>query len=165
MPKGTKTRYVLCGVRGVLYKEAGSLMSVDRRVQLIDAEVVFGPGHVESAVAHASRAFEQKRNTCRELRAELMLYLSGERQISTAIKVAGIKKGTKRCAMLVLDPKKGEPGSIIKKMGWRRDDRLLSAKGKRLSRLGISKDEIRSTDRPLDLALERVALVDIIKRR
>jgi len=157
--------YIFCGVRGMRYDDAERLMAEDHRVQMIDAEVIFGPDHIVSAAEHALRAFDQARNVCRNLRSEFILYVSGERQISSAIEVAGIKKRTTECAMIIFEPKRDEPGSIIDSMGWKRDDDVLSPKGKRLSKLGINKAEADCTDSGIDIVLERVALVDVMKRR
>jgi len=156
--------YAFCGVRGIAHPEAKGLMESDVRVQFVDARVVFGTEHVASAAEHAIRAFKRGRNVCREMRAEFMLYMSGQRQISTAIRIAGLRRDTESCAMVVFGPKRGEPGSIVKKMGWVRDDGVLSPVGKDLSTFGIEGLETGATDRVEDLVLERVALVDILKR-
>ena len=160
---GKRTLYASAGVRRIRYDEVESLLSRDMRLQFVDPGIVFGRIHIESAVLHAIRAFKHGKNTCRELRTEILLYLSGERQISTAIKVAGIKRDADRCVMIILRPEKGEPDSLIRKMKWVRDDTILSPEGKDLSKLGISRIETRSADPPEDLVLERVALVDILK--
>lgn len=162
--KGSR-KYIFCGIRGRIYEDAAKLMIADARMQFIDACVVFGPDHIVSAAEHALRAFDQARNTCRNLRSEFMLYVSGERQISRAIEVAGIRKKTTECAMIIFGPKKDEPDSIIAKMGWKRDDDVIASIGKDISKLGIDEREAKCTDLATDLVLERVALVDVMKRR
>src|SRR5687767_12147223 len=60
---------------------------------VLDADAVYNARHVESAIAHAERAFQSGRNVAKNLSGEIFLYLTGERQVQRALDVAGLKTG------------------------------------------------------------------------
>ncbi len=132
-------------------------------VLLADASVVFGREHLESAALHAERARDAGLMATRSVSMEALLYLTGERQVADAIRVAGIRNGTTTIAVGLFGAAPVE--ELIARLGWSRDDAVLDAMGKDLSSLGI-RDVERGTvpqDRVLDLALERTALLDVVK--
>jgi len=61
--------------------------------QLADAEHVAGRNHVLSAVDHARRSMDRGIGASGRFELEFLLYLSGERQISKAIDIAGVRPG------------------------------------------------------------------------
>ena len=132
-------------------------------VLLADASAVFGPDHLESAVLHAERARSRETMATRSESMETLLYLAGKRQVTEAIAAAGIRDALETVAVVVFGGASAD--ELIARLGWTRDDSVLSASGKDLSRLGIGAAE-RATvgvERVTDLALERVALVDAAK--
>src|SRR5436309_3353067 len=130
-------------------------------VQLLDAEAVLGRDHLVSAFEHARRAFVQGRNTTESLEMEFLLYASGERQISKAISAAGARPGR---PFVIVFPPTLPPEELLSKFAWERDDSLIDPTAKRLRQAGFSEEEIESAgDRALDLCLERVSRVDILK--
>ena len=132
-------------------------------VLAMDARSVIGRDHLESAVAHAERAQAQGTMSARSLAAETLLYASGHRQVVDAIHAAGLRKGTERAALVLWEA--DDPEGLLKALGWVRDDRVLDAEGKSLEILGTTETEKGTVrpDRTTDLALEKVALVDISK--
>jgi len=131
--------------------------------QLLDASIVFGKAHILSAYEHAKRAFDEGRNSSKSLATEVLLYASGERQISAAIKKMGIKGGSSQiCILLIGDV---DPDGIIRHLGLEKDDSVLEGNVEDLRAFGISKKEIGSVpeDKVFDLVLERVAMVDLLK--
>src|SRR5512138_3554925 len=70
---------------------------------LVDSDMVCGKDHMLSAAHHAIRAFERGDNTSDSLPVETLLYSSGERQISKAMKKMGIKSGSNKIAMILFD--------------------------------------------------------------
>lgn len=111
----------------------------------LDSEEVKGIEHLQSALMHSWRAFERAENVSDRMLMETLLYASGERQISLAISRMGVKNGSQK-AVLILEGL--EPGKVLEELGMERDDSIISV---------VSDDEMKD-------ALERVALVDIIKR-
>jgi KEOPS complex subunit Cgi121 len=142
-------------------------------VQLLDASLVCGPMHLEQAARLARRAFQQARNSARELGLELLLYASGERQLDKALTKMGVTKKTTTLAVCVLGvddganvaPAAAAVESALERFGWSRDDDVLVAGNDKLRRFGVTAAEIETVgeSRAADLVLERVALVDALK--
>ncbi len=129
--------------------------------QILNPEAVLGRDHLSSAFEHARRAFEQGRNTTDSIEMEFLLYVSGERQISKALEVAGARA---RQPVVVAIASGGSAEDLLARYSWERDDALLEATLARLRRAGFSKEEIDSAgSNASDLILERVARVDLIK--
>ncbi len=131
--------------------------------QLFDAGMVFGGDHLRSAFEHAKRAFDEEKNSSNSIATEVLLYASGERQISAAISKMGIKDDRDElCIMLIGD---GDLDELIEHLGLKRDDSLLEGDVKNLKAFGISKKETGTVpeNEVFDLVLERVAMVDLLK--
>jgi KEOPS complex subunit Cgi121 len=132
-------------------------------VLVADANVVFGRDHLESAVRHALRAQTAGTMVARSVSMEALRYLSCQRQVVDAIRVAGIRSGAGELGVAVFGADSTE--DVLKLFGWVRDDAVLEPREKSLSALGISAGEA-STVRPdhrRDLALEKVALLDVLR--
>lgn len=131
-------------------------------VLIADASMVFGRDHLESAVRHAIRARSTGSGVARDLGLETLRYLSGARQVSDAIRVAGLRAGTEAVAVVVFE---GSVEGLLAHLGWARDDVVLAVSKKALQRLGLTPAALKtvSEDRRPDLALERTALLDIEK--
>lgn len=165
-PIPAEVRYTIIGLRDIMPERVMQMMRRDPRIQAFDARLVFGREHLESAVEHALRAFEQGRNTCRDLRTEIVLYASGERQISTAISKLGVRPDTAAVALILIDPGVDDVERIVGELRSTRDDGVLSPDGKDLAAFGIDeKVSLLAGEMAYDLVLERVALVDLWKRR
>ncbi len=156
---------------GGVRRKAGSLIDrakdlarrLDIEILLMDADFIFGRVHVETAVEHAYRAFERRTNAAATSMLEVMLYASGERQLSTAIDKLGVKSDTKRVAVVVSDDKRLD--EVFKSLAVERDDTVLEGRAENLPAFGISRKTTASVgkDKAFELVLERVALVDLMK--
>ncbi len=111
----------------------------------LDSEEVKGIEHIQSAIMHSQRSFERGDNVSTRMLMETLLYASGERQISLAISKMGVKSGSED-VIFILEGL--EPEKVLRELGMERDDSVIAI---------VSEDEKKD-------ALERVALVDIIKR-
>ena len=111
----------------------------------LDADEVCGMDHVLSALTHAERAFERRENVSSRLLMEVLLYASGERQLSLAIARMGVKAGKGRMVLLL---EGSDPEAVLSRFGLTEDPSVIGAD-----------DESLVKD-----ALERVAMVDILKR-
>ncbi|MBK5112705.1 MAG: hypothetical protein KGD59_06195 [Candidatus Heimdallarchaeota archaeon] len=67
---------------------------------IFDAEAVAGITHLKACIRFAIKAFKQNANIARKLNAEILLYLSGNRQISKAFPKVGITPSTMNVLML-----------------------------------------------------------------
>lgn len=99
----------------------------------------------------------------RSLSMETLLYVAGERQITDAIRVAGLRPDTQALGIVLFGP--ASLDDFLREMAWSREDRVLSSEGKPLEAFGLSKAQAAtlSKTRELDLVLEKVALVDLEK--
>jgi tRNA threonylcarbamoyladenosine modification (KEOPS) complex Cgi121 subunit len=129
---------------------------------IIKADMTFGPDHLASAWYHARKAFDEGRNSSDSLAMETLLYASGERQLSSAIRKMGVDGDTTGVVVARLTPGEFEPEE-----GWIHfADVGQKPEGDRLARFGISPEEMGTIDEEdwLDLVLERVAAVDLIRK-
>ncbi len=161
-------RYAIAGARGAVHDPAAAIKRVqawaashDGEVLLADARAVFGRDHVETAVRHALRAEAAGTMISHSVSMETLRYLSAQRQVSDAIRLAGIRRGTQELAIVAL----GTPSieGLLAEFTWSRDDTVLEARGKSLRTLAISHKEAATVARKaqIDLVLEKVALLDV----
>lgn len=142
-------------------------------VQAFDASVIYSNDHLLSATVHAKRAFEQGKRSTNSLALEILLYAAGERQIEKAIKKVGVKKGNRRIVFVLtsdLDNKNKIDESmgkcLLTVLGLQEDTQGLHGDRATLKRFGISDQELDTIPENQygDLILEKVALVDVIKK-
>ena len=130
-------------------------------VLVVDDGLVFGEDHIRSAVHHAQKAIDEGRNSSDSLAMETLLYASGERQLGHAIRKMSLKKGSSTAAIAVLK------GTLEPEGLWEKEE-PLDRRGDidRLRAFGITEEELRTVrpERAIDLVLERVAAVDVIKK-
>ena len=159
--------YEVAGARGtvddpenVLKKAQVWSKANGAEVLLADARVVLGRDHLETAARHALRAKANGTMAARSVSAEALRYLSAQRQVADAIRIAGIHRGTKELAIAVF----GRSGiqELLATFGWSRDDRVLDSEGKSFVAIGITEAEWATLppNQRADLALEKVALLD-----
>ncbi len=67
-------------------------------LQVIEAKYLAGPRHAFHACNLAVTAHREKRGRASRIEIEILLYLTGKRQIGDAISLAGVKKETKDIA-------------------------------------------------------------------
>ena len=155
--------------KAVVRGEAKALMDViltrakasDAEILMMDGDMVFGKDHVQSALLHAVKATAEGRNSSESLAMETLLYASGERQLSSAIRKMAVGDATVSVVVAVLRGR-FSPGE-----GWSElpQDEGTHDRAK-LAGFGISEVEMSTVtgDRLTDLVLERVAAVDVIKK-
>jgi tRNA threonylcarbamoyladenosine modification (KEOPS) complex Cgi121 subunit len=135
--------------------------SPDTQVLVTRADAIFGMDHLRSALYHAKRAIEQGTNSSDSLAMETLLYASAERQLSTAIKKMSVNAQTEE---LVVAQLAGHP--VEPEEDWRVLDNATGLMADRLLRFGLTKAELATIEKrsPLELVLEKVAAVDILKK-
>lgn len=128
---------------------------------VLDGDMVFGEDHVASALAHARKASSEGRNASDSLAMETLLYASGERQLSSAIRKMSVSDRSEKVVVAVVR------GTYSPGEGWRRlGPGERAPDPRRLKRFGISEKELStvSEDKWAELVLERVAAVDVVKK-
>ncbi len=66
-------------------------ISFENGIQIVDARLVAEKEHVEHAIAQAIKAFKRGKNIARDILVEVLVRLSGQRQIKYAIEKFGLK--------------------------------------------------------------------------
>jgi KEOPS complex subunit Cgi121 len=157
----------IIGARGVVDDPAALLLRL-RSLRgggalVLDADLVCGREHLESAVEHALRSFQRGTNSANDIMMETMLFASGERQIAKAREKMSLGKGGDRVALVLFGASKED---ALEAAGLEEDASVLDCTPEKLSRFGIGAEEMRAVDegKARDLALERVAFVEILKR-
>ena len=141
-------------------------------IQLFDAQMIFGKQHLISAFEHAIRAFERGENATHSLGMEVLLYASGERQIKKAIKKMGIKKESKSIVAIILhhsgfhEKLNSFITEFLSQFHLEKNNNVIFPDKSMLEEYGINQQAISSVknDQVFHLVLEKVALVDVIKK-
>jgi KEOPS complex subunit Cgi121 len=133
------------------------------QVLALDADMVCGREHLESAVEHAHRAFDRGTNSANDIMMETMLYASGERQISKAREKMSLREGSEGVALVLFGAHKD---IVLLISGLEEDESVLECNVDKLVRFGIAPQELDAVPpgKAKDLVLERVAFVEIMKR-
>lgn len=161
---------VSCAGAWVGKGESNSLLrrasEMEADIVLLDADLICGVDHLGSAVLHARRAFERGTNAANTLGMEVILYASGEKQISKAKRKMGLHQGTERVALVVLDPENADLDLVLRQLELRRDDSLLECSLEKAAAFGIERTELETVGENMliDLVLEKVAFVEMLKR-
>ena len=75
-------------------------------VQLVKADLIAGPEHLQFAARNALYSFKGERQRSKSLAMELLLYISCQRQIAKAIKLVGVDSEDSRIALVALSDSK-----------------------------------------------------------
>ena len=147
------------GIRDSLLK---SMEGSGKDLLVVDGRAVFGTDHLSSAYHHASKAIRERRNTSESVIMETLLYASGERQLSGAIRRMGVSKDSEEVVVALLGG-----GDIDIGPGWEPLPETPQETGReRYIAFGLTPEELGTVEpaRWSDLVLERVAAVDVLKK-
>jgi KEOPS complex subunit Cgi121 len=146
--------------RPLLERMSGGARGEAPDILVAKADMVFGMYHLRSALYHAKKAMADATNASDSLAMETMLYASGERQLSTAIKKMSVGNETTEVIIVVLQ------GHLDPAEGWvELHDVIEQPSTARLKMFGITEEELHTFEgRPEELVLERVAAVDVLKK-
>ncbi len=129
-------------------------------IQLVDTRLVASLGHIEFAASQAEIAFERNENISNDPLIEVMLRMSGQRQISKALEMFGLKD-SKEVVLI----SKQDPESFLNANGWKHDESILDIDEERFERI---KERFHIDELELETASNNdrnAALLDIIKER
>ena len=97
--------------------------------QILDANAIAGVEHLYFAAVNALKAFNQGLNISKRFSLEFLLYVSGQRQISKAIEMVGVKHNSKEIALVIFAQEEelsSETTTTISQIiGGIRDDNVL----------------------------------------
>jgi KEOPS complex subunit Cgi121 len=145
-----------------LERTVNPVVNTGAHILVMRSDMVFGLDHIRSALYHAKKAIDERRNSSDSLSMETLLYASGEKQLSSAIKKMSVDLTTEEVVVARLSG-----GDLEVDSSWRiLDDKPRDVSVDRLKRFGITQQELDTIGKsdPKDLVLERVAAVDIIKK-
>ncbi|HLI45691.1 MAG TPA: KEOPS complex subunit Cgi121 [Geobacterales bacterium] len=83
--------------------------------QAVDATKICCSTQIEIAVMRTYRAFKMGRNIAKNMSMELLLRLSGKRQIHEALNLLGLKESSKYVALICADSDQGSLEDFIRK--------------------------------------------------
>jgi KEOPS complex subunit Cgi121 len=130
-------------------------------LQLVDPAVVYNQRHLESAHFHATRALAEKREKSNGWGSEFLLYVTGQRQVSRALDLGGIKAGNESTVLVADGDRSGTVvWGLLDKLGWSRDSQGIPVNPRALEALGIAEPRDGNVE---SAVLEKVALVDVLK--
>ncbi|HHF58845.1 MAG TPA: hypothetical protein ENL44_01425, partial [Thermoplasmatales archaeon] len=103
------------------------------------------------------RAFEEGRNSMKKFSMEILLYISGERQIKNAIQKIGIKDGIENVVLIFMDRtdheslkgkiSEDEALKIVDELGFRIDNDVLKPSREKLKAMGFGDEEIETVSK------------------
>jgi tRNA threonylcarbamoyladenosine modification (KEOPS) complex Cgi121 subunit len=156
------------------------LRGIDNRaeVQLVKADLIAGPEHIQSAARNALYSFKGQRRRSKSLAVEFLLYLSCQRQIARAITFLGVDSKDSRVALVALSDSKDAMTELARKaesiIGGVQDDGQVEIGSKqKIARLqqsyGVTVKEMDGTRSEGEtdsdvlgrLIVERSALLDL----
>jgi KEOPS complex subunit Cgi121 len=139
-------------------------------VQLVDMDKVPGQRYLTLAAVNAVKSFHSKQPIAKTLGMELLVYVSGEKQIDRALKRVGVTPGTRRVVALAVgdsgDQVSGTAEFLAETLGQESNDRLLDDWSESRiesvrSGFDIGERELRAVMRerePVSAAIERLAV-------
>jgi KEOPS complex subunit Cgi121 len=135
----------------------------DTTIAALDADKLAGEKHVRFAIEKAVRSFETRENIANDLAKEIMLYASGSRKITKAVKL-GIHKGLNKVVLVAV----GETPDLSGFDEIKPEPLLAYDNSKKesiMETFGITNEEIQAAgeEKIPQLVIERVALLDVIK--
>jgi len=138
----------------------GDLKKFDNcMIQLMDADGIAGIEHITHATIHAINAFNRKQNIANDLGLEICVRTSGQRQISQALKMLGIKNGNINICVIAVDCNKNIMDRLTDILG-KRDDKILEPCEDILKNIyKISDIEVETVGNITNLLIERTALL------
>jgi len=156
------------------------LRSINKQaeVQLVKADLIAGPEHLQFAARNAIYSFNGKRRRSKSLAMELLLYVSCQRQIAKAIRLLGVDSKDSRIALVALSDSKDATQELDRRarliVDGEEDDNLIEIGSKqKMAQLqrsyGVTGREMEAarfegeTDPSIlkRLIVERSALLDI----
>jgi KEOPS complex subunit Cgi121 len=141
-----------------------TLRSIDGgEAAALDADMICGRDHLYSAAMHALRAFGRGDNVASTLAVETVLFASGERQISKALKKVSLHPGDERVALVFFEV--DDVPAVLKALDLVRDDGVLAPSREKAVRFGITEAELEAVppSKYQELVLERVAFTGLPK--
>lgn len=128
-----------------ILKKVDSINPENKTIQLINADGIAGIKHIQHGIIHAIKAFERGENLAKDLGIEILLRTSGQRQISKAFNILGLKEGKMNIAIVMIDCS----DDLVNKLDtiFNRNDKVLDINEEKLMKIyKISEKELSNID-------------------
>jgi len=133
-------------------------LSKNVEIIIMDPMHVFGQDHIISAMNHAKRSFVNGTNRSKTIITEFLLYMAGERQISKALDKMRPKTNVHSFVIVFPDDVDDD---VLNGIGMERNDNVIDGSEEKAKIMNLNKNGLDVSYN--DLALEMVAMVDILK--
>jgi KEOPS complex subunit Cgi121 len=132
---------------------------LDCTIQLLNAQGIAGRDHAMHAAIHALKAFQREENIAQDLGLEICVRASGQRQISQALNLLGIKEGNMDICTVSIGCNDDLMEKLEDILGIR-DDSVLEPDYETLKKMyHLSDVEIETTGSVSRVLMERTALL------
>ena len=156
-------------VTGFLNQLANLGSKYNITIQALNADLISGSRHLQSAINKALRSFSSLNNAANDPGMGIMIYASGRRQIERALAL-GIKEGKMRIAIVLtgenaVDEAAVKVESLLDTVDPAVIDYSDAKKKGIIDFFDITTDEINAVgvEKIPELVLERIALIDVFK--
>ncbi len=130
-------------------------------IQLMNAEGIAGKKHAVHATIHAIKSFSRKENISNDLGLEICVRASGQRQISQALRMLGIKNGNMKICVVAVNCEEGVMTRLLDYLG-ERDDMVIEPDEDKLKNIyNLTNTEIETAGNISKLLMEKTSLLII----
>lgn len=130
-------------------------------IQLMDSDAVAGVEHVLHSTVHAIKSFSRNENIASDMGLEICVRTSGQRQISQAIRMLGIRNGKINICAVAVDCEPNIMDDLVDILGFR-DDSVLEPDTNMLKSIyKISDTHLKTNPDIAKILMEKTALLII----
>lgn len=130
-------------------------------IQLMDSDAVAGVEHVLHSTVHAIKSFSRNENIASDMGLEICVRTSGQRQISQAIRMLGIRNGKINICAVAVDCELNIMDDLVDILGFR-DDSVLEPDTNMLKSIyKISDTQLKTNPDIAKILMEKTALLII----
>lgn len=130
-------------------------------IQLMGADAVAGIEHVLHSTIHAMKSFKRNENIASDMGLEICVRTSGQRQISHAIHMLGIRNGKINICAVAVDCEPNIMEDLVDILGFRDDSVLEPDTNKLKSTYKISETQLETNHDITKILMEKTALLII----
>ena len=130
-------------------------------IQLMDSDAVAGTEQVLHSTIHAIKSFSRNENIASDMGLEICVRTSGQRQISQAIRMLGIRNGKINICAVAVDCEPNIMEDLVDILGFRDDSVLEPDTNKLKSIYKISDTQLATNPDIAKILMEKTALLII----
>ena len=128
-------------------------------IQLLNADSIADEEHILHAILQATSAFKRKDNIANDLGLEICVRASGQRQISKAINILGLKDGLNKICAITINCNDLVLKELELELGNRNDDVLKVDENRLKDIYQITDEEIKTSGNITRVMMERTTIL------